>query len=67
VGSAYWALFFAILIGGFVRKSWFGVGLRRSPAEPAAVPPALDQHAAEAHGGRFSRTRPPASTQVGVD
>ena len=28
VGSAYWALFFGILIGGFVRKSWFGVDVR---------------------------------------
>jgi cellulose synthase (UDP-forming) len=29
VGSAYWAMFFVILLGGFVRKSWFGLGLRR--------------------------------------
>jgi cellulose synthase (UDP-forming) len=28
VGSAYWGLFFGILICGFVRKSWFGVDVR---------------------------------------
>ncbi len=67
VGSAYWALFFGILIGGFVRKSWFGVDLRRSPADPAAAPPRLDEHPAQAHGGRFDRTRAPASTHIGVD
>jgi cellulose synthase (UDP-forming) len=35
VGSAYWALLFALLLGGFLRKSWFGVELRaRLPAGP---------------------------------
>ena len=67
VGSAYWALFFGILIGGFVRKSWFGVDLRRSPADPTAAPPRLDEYPAQAHGGRFDRTRAPASTHIGVD
>jgi cellulose synthase (UDP-forming) len=28
VGSAYWAIFFVILMGGFVRKSWFGLDVR---------------------------------------
>ena len=38
VGSAYWALFFGILIGGFVRKSWFGVDLRARLARLVSFP-----------------------------
>jgi cellulose synthase (UDP-forming) len=38
VGSAYWALFFAIMLGGFVTKSWFGVGLRAELAKRARSP-----------------------------
>jgi cellulose synthase (UDP-forming) len=38
VGSAYWSLFFGILIGGFVRKGWFGVDLRARLARLVSFP-----------------------------
>ncbi|HEU0024558.1 MAG TPA: glycosyltransferase [Thermoleophilaceae bacterium] len=38
VGSAYWAIFFVILVGGFVRKSWFGLDLRGRLARGTRLP-----------------------------
>jgi cellulose synthase (UDP-forming) len=58
VGSAYWALFFAILIGGFVRKSWFGVQIRPRPAARPPRPGRATRDSAPARAGGAGVERP---------